>query len=238
MTLSFYSAFYGMLFFLSLNLIQVQNYGALEAGMAQLPVMLLVVLFSPVAGNLVDRFGPRVPLTIGGMVGSAGFLLLSRPGRTAGPAAYWVEFFPPLVLLGIAMGMTATPLSTTILNSVPPRHLGIASGINSTLSRLSSVLGIAVLGPLAMITFRHALTCDAQANAAGESLTAALERQSNKLANARPPSGMSPELSEAFENLVRLAYTDSFRVLSLTSAAVVTLSTLVAAVMLMRPPRH
>ncbi len=73
-----------------------------------------------------------------------------------------MHFFPPLLLLGMAMGMSAAPLSTTIMNSVPQSHVGIASGINSTLSRLSSVLGIAVLGPIAILTFRQSLMLQAK----------------------------------------------------------------------------
>jgi hypothetical protein len=63
-------------------------------------------------------------------------------------------------------------------------------------------------------------------------LTVAIERESHKLANAIPPAGLAPELSELFENLVRVAYIDSFRVISLMSAAAVAVSTLVAAGML------
>jgi MFS family permease len=232
MTLCFYSSLYGMLFFLSLNLIQVQNYSAFQTGIAQIPVMLLVILLSPVAGKLVDRYGPRFPLVIGGFAGSIGFLLLARPGLTAGPAAYWSQFLPPLMVLGGAMGMTAAPLSTTIINSVPSHHLGIASGVNSTLSRLSGVLGIALLGPLAISAFRKAMTDFAKSCELGEGMIGVIERESHKLANAIPPAGMSPELSQMFDSLVRTAYIDAFRLISLTSAAAVGLSTLVAAGML------
>jgi EmrB/QacA subfamily drug resistance transporter len=232
MTLCFYSTLYGMLFFLSLNLIQVQGYSALETGIAQVPVMLFVILLSPLAGKLVDRYGPRVPLVVGGLVASTGFLLLSRAGLPVGSSGYWTQFFPPLLLLGAAMGMTAAPLSTTIINSVPSCHLGIASGINSTLSRLSGVLGIAMLGPLAITTFRRAMIDEAKSSDLSAGLTVAIERESHKLANAIPPAGLAPELSELFENLVRVAYIDSFRVISLMSAAAVAVSTLVAAGML------
>ena len=157
LTVCFYSSLYGMLFFLALNLIQVHGYAASAAGAAQLPVMVLVIVLSPIAGSLVDRYGPCLPLTVGGLLGDLGFLLLARPSVTSGWADYWTSFFPPLLLLGAAMGMSAAPLSTTIMNSVPQAQFGIASGINSMLSRLSSVLGIAVFGPIAIPTFRLSL---------------------------------------------------------------------------------
>lgn len=234
LTVCFYSGLYGMLFFLALNLIQIQDYRASIAGAAQLPVMLLVILLSPVAGGLVDRYGPRGPLTVGGILATLGFLLLARPGLTSGSLGYWTDFFPPLLLLGMAMGMSAAPLSTTIMNSVPQSHVGIASGINSTLSRLSSVLGIAVLGPIAILTFRQSLMLQSKSFSLSDEWRRVLQRESWRLADAVPPPGMSPEMTDAVEHAIRLAYIDAFRAVSCLSAAIVGLSTLLAAVMLER----
>ena len=51
-------------------------------------------------GALVDRHGPRFPLTIGPFTAGAGFLLLTCPGVGQGPAGFWTSFFPGLLLLG------------------------------------------------------------------------------------------------------------------------------------------
>jgi hypothetical protein len=128
--------------------------------------------------------------------------------------------------------MCAAPLSTTIMNSVPQTHVGIASGVNSTLSRLSSVLGIAVLGPIAVFCFRRSLIGQAETLPLDADRASSLQRESWRLADAMPPPGMSPELTGAVENAIRLAYIDAFRAVSCLSAAVVGLSTLLAAVML------
>ena len=234
LTLCFYSGLYGMLFFLALNLIQVQNYPASVAGLAQLPVMLMVILLSPLAGSIVDRYGPRVPLTIGGILATCGFLLLARPGLTTGASEYWVHFFPPLALLGIAMGMSAAPLSTTIMNAVPDSRIGVASGINSTLSRLSSVFGIAVLGPIAIHLFSQSLLLQAKAFSLSHDIMTALDRESRRLADAMPPPGMSPQITDAVDHAIRIAYVDAFRAVSCVAAAVVGLSTLLAAMLLER----
>ncbi len=214
LTVCFYSGVYGMLFFLALNLIQVQDYASSTAGLAQLPVMLLVIVVSPMAGALVDRCGPRLPLTIGGTLATLGFLLLARPGLTSGPADYWRDFLPPLAVLGMAMGMSAAPLSTTIMNSVPGSQLGVASGINSTLSRLSAVLGLAILGPIAILSFRGSLMAQSGILSLSGDVSLALQRESRKLADAIPPSGMSPEMTSAIEQAIRIAYVDAFRVVS------------------------
>jgi len=65
LSLLFYMAFHGMLFFLPLNLIQVQGYDPALAGLAQLPLMAMLILLSRWAGQLLDRRGPRLALTVG-----------------------------------------------------------------------------------------------------------------------------------------------------------------------------
>jgi EmrB/QacA subfamily drug resistance transporter len=234
LTVCFYSGVYGMLFFLALNLIQVQGYPASLAGAAQLPLMATVIVLAPFAGTLVDRFGPRFPISLGGMLGGLGFLLLCHPSVTSGLGDYWFSFFPPLLLLGAAMGMSAAPLSTTIMNSVPPKHFGIASAINSMLSRLSSVLGVAILGPIAMVTFRRSLRLQTE-SLLDDRRSMLLQRESWRLADAVPPPGISPEMAEAVQNGIHVAYVDAFRAVSAAAAAAVIVSTLVAAKMLGRP---
>jgi EmrB/QacA subfamily drug resistance transporter len=238
LTLCFYSGLYGMLFFVALNLIQVQDYPASIAGLAQLPVMLLVILLSPVSGRMVDRYGPRVPLTCGGVLGMLGFMLLARPGLTSGPSDYWIHFFPPLALLGLAMGMSAAPLSTTIMNSVPQRQVGVGSGINSTLSRLSAVLGLAALGPIAILSFSRSLMLQSQSFSLSGEAVIALQQESRRLADAMPPSGMSPEMTDAVEHAIRIAYVDAFRIVACVSAITVGLSTVLAAALIERRSAH
>lgn len=234
MTLSFYSGLYGMLFFLSLNLVQVQGYRASMAGAAQLPVMVLVVVLSPVAGSLVDRRGPRLPLTIGGVLGTIGFLLLASPATTSGESDYWTTFFPPLVCLGAAMGMVAATLSTTIMNSVSQSRVGIASGINSTLSRLSNVLGVALLGPVALFTFGRSLNRQCGSLPVPDAALHDLRADAIRLGDTVPPTGISPDLSKLVQDAILLAQVDSFRAVSILSALAVALSTLITVLLLER----
>ena len=190
LTLSFYSGLYGMLFFFSLNLIQVQGYDPALAGLTQLPLMILVVALSRWAGGLVDRYGPRLPLTIGPTMAGFGFLLFALPGLTKGPADFWSYYLPPLVLLGLAMGMTVAPLSTTVMGSVSWNRTGLASGINSALSRLSSVLGIAILGPIALVSFNQSLASRTAALDLSEEARVAVLEQATNLGDAKVPIGL------------------------------------------------
>ncbi|MBT4865646.1 MAG: DHA2 family efflux MFS transporter permease subunit, partial [Planctomycetaceae bacterium] len=233
-TLCFYSGLFGMMFFLSLNLIQVQQYDPAFAGLAQLPLMLLVVLLSPMAGRLVDRYGPRLPLVIGGTLASLGFLVLAQTGLTAGPREYWSSFLPALTLLGLAMGISAAPLSTTVMNSVQHEQTGVGSGINSTLSRLSAVLGVAVLGLVALLSFEHSLMSQVSELHLSSEETAILANESIKLAEAQPPPGMPVEAAAAVKLEIKRAYITAFRNVSYVCAGTVGFSTLITAALIPR----
>jgi MFS family permease len=103
LTLLLYAALGGGLYFFPLNLIQVQGYSATVAGAALLPFIVILFLFSAKAGQLVDRFGPRLPLVVGPLIAGLGFALFAVPGIAAN---YWTAFFPAVVVLGIGMTIT------------------------------------------------------------------------------------------------------------------------------------
>jgi MFS family permease len=229
LTLLLYSGFYGMMVFLSLNLIQLQHYGEVSAGLAQLPVMLLVVLLSPWVGRVVDRRGPRRLLLVGPAVAGGGYLALAAPGVTAGPADYWQWYLPPLVLLGVAMGLTAVPLTATIVDSLSLERAGLAAGLNSTLSRLSSVLGVALLGPVALGVFGHTLTTQTAALPLTEDQKSALAGESRAFGEAQPPAGLSPALQTTVERTIEVSLVRAFRAVCLLCAGASWLGTLLTA---------
>lgn len=83
LTLCLYGALSGALFFLPLNLIQVQGYSATAAGAALLPFVLLLSLLSRWSGGLVSRVGAKLPLMVGPGMVALGLLLFMRPGVEA-----------------------------------------------------------------------------------------------------------------------------------------------------------
>lgn len=140
-----YAALGGVFFWLVVTLQVVAGWGALQAGTALLPVTLLMLLFSPRAGAVGDRLGPRLPLTVGPLVAAAGVALLAGVGPGA---SYLVDVLPGVALLGAGLTITVTPLTSTVLAAVEGRA-GLASGVNNAVARTGGLVSISVLPTLA-----------------------------------------------------------------------------------------
>jgi EmrB/QacA subfamily drug resistance transporter len=150
-TLSAYAGLIGGLFFVTLFLQQVAGYTALEAGLATTPISVILFALSPRWGRLASGTGPRLPMTLGPIVGGVGLLLMLRMGASAD---YLTDVLPAILVFGLGLSATVAPLTATVLDSVEERHVGIASGINNGVSRVAGLLAIAVLG--AVISARFA----------------------------------------------------------------------------------
>ncbi|MEU9027303.1 MFS transporter [Streptomyces sp. NPDC048383] len=145
-TVCVYAAFGGFFFLIVLQLQVVSGYSALAAGAALLPTTALMLLLSARSGELGERIGPRIPLTVGPLLCAAGMLLTMR----AGPDASYVrDVLPALLILGAGMVTLVAPLTATVLASVDPGRAGLASGINNAAARAAGLLAVAALPLLA-----------------------------------------------------------------------------------------
>lgn len=215
LTLLLYAALGGALYFLPLNLIQVQGYSATVAGAALLPFIFIMFALSGWAGQLVDRFGPRMPLVVGPSIAAVGFALFALPGVGA---SYWSGFLPAVVVLGFGMTVTIAPLTTTVMNAVGPDLAGVASGVNNAVSRAAAVLAIAVFGAIMAWAFDVALAEHLRGMGVSAQVSAFLEGERSKLAGAALPPGVDAETTAALKRAVAESFVAGFRWVMLLSA--------------------
>jgi EmrB/QacA subfamily drug resistance transporter len=199
-TLVVYAALGGVFFWLVVTLQVVAGFGPLEAGLALLPVTLLMLLFSSRAGVLGERLGPRLPMSAGPAVAAVGVAALSQVGSDT---TYLTGVLLPVTLLGIGLTLTVTPLTSTALSSAPRERAGLASGVNNAVARTGGLLIVAVLpvltgldpggfqNPAALApAFRTAMLVCAGLLAAGGLIAGLFIRKPQPLT---PPSGSAGE---------------------------------------------
>jgi MFS family permease len=138
-----YGAFTVMLTLIPFVMIRGAHLPTLAAGLAFIPLQVLIAVVSPLAGMLCRRFGRRMPLFAGGAVVALGCAMTLRVGSSA---TYWADIFPPILLLSVGMSLAIAPLTTLVLTSVESDRAGTASGINSAVSRAGSLFAISLLG--------------------------------------------------------------------------------------------
>ncbi|MDQ8701637.1 MFS transporter [Streptomyces sp. LHD-70] len=142
-TLCVYGAFGGFFFLAALQLQVVAGYSALGAGTALLPTTVLMLLLSARSGDLAQRTGPRLPLTVGPLLCAAGMLLMLRVDGT--DTSYATDVLPAMVVLGLGMVTLVAPLTATVLASVDTAYAGLASGVNNAAARAAGLVTVAAL---------------------------------------------------------------------------------------------
>lgn len=218
LTLFLYGALAGALFFLPLNLIQIQGYTESIAGLAILPQSIILALLSPRMGDFVDRYGPRLPLIGGPILVGIAFVALSLPGFTAGPSEYWTTYLPGTILLGIGMGIVVAPLTTTVMGSVPQRNTGVASGVNNAVSRSSGVLATAIMGGIALIFFSSVLTPRVQSLDLNDTQEEAILASAEDLAGMTAPDTLTEDTANTLRRDINESFIETFRLMMLIGA--------------------
>jgi predicted MFS family arabinose efflux permease len=142
-------------FFLTLFLQQIAGYSPFKAGLALIPLTIAVFLLSRYVGRLSIRFGPRIFMAAGPLLGAVSILALARLPEHLN---YWVDLLPPLVGFAIALSLIVAPLTTTVLNDAGPGDAGIASGINNAVARVAGLIAIAAVGVAAAGSTDHLST--------------------------------------------------------------------------------
>ncbi|WP_051425533.1 MFS transporter [Jiangella gansuensis] len=146
MTFAVYAGLSGVMFFLIMQLQVSLEWSPLEAGIATLPITILMLLFSGRSADLAARFGVRPPLVVGTACGAVGIALLSAVDAGDG---YVAGVLPGVTLLGIGLTILVPTLTATVMASAPQHLAGIASGVNNGVSRAAGLIAVAALPAVA-----------------------------------------------------------------------------------------
>jgi EmrB/QacA subfamily drug resistance transporter len=140
LTLTAYGALGALFFFFATYLQVVGGYKPLAAGLASLPVTIVMMVLSSRVGGLTTKIGPRRLMTAGGALTAVGTLILATSGHHPD---YWARIFPALLVFSLGLVMIAVPVTVTVLNSTVVERAGIASGVNNAVARAAGALAVA-----------------------------------------------------------------------------------------------
>ena len=144
---------FGVFFFISLYVQNVLGYSPTKAGAIFLPMTILIILIAPIAGKLSDRVGSRWLMGAGMTILGVSLLLYQRIGLHTG---FW-SLLPQLVLGGIGMALTMSPMTSAAMGSVPTDKAGVGSGVLNSFRQVGGSLGIALMGAI-LLTYQHPTT--------------------------------------------------------------------------------
>ncbi|HET9115978.1 MAG TPA: MFS transporter [Gaiellaceae bacterium] len=135
---------FGVFFFVSLYIQNILHWTPTKAGAAFLPMTILIIIVAPLAGKLSDRVGSRWLMGGGMTLVSISLLLYQRVGLHS---TFWT-LLPAMLLGGIGMAMTMSPMTAAAMSSVPVDKAGVGSGVLNSFRQLGGSLGIALMGAI------------------------------------------------------------------------------------------
>jgi EmrB/QacA subfamily drug resistance transporter len=135
---------FGVFFYVSLYVQNILGFSPTKAGAVFLPMTVLIILIAPIAGNLSDRIGSRWLMGAGMTLLGISLLLYLRVGLHT---TFW-GLLPQLVVGGVGMAMTMSPMTSAAMASVPLDKAGVGSGVLNSFRQVGGSLGIALMGAI------------------------------------------------------------------------------------------
>ena len=200
-TLAIYAGLSVSTFLIVLFLQQVSGYSALNAGLALLPVTIIMFLLSPRFGGLSAKYGPRWFMGLGPLIAGIGFLWI---GRLPLDFNYWTHLLPGVIIFGLGLSITVAPLTEAILGDVPHQEAGVASAINNAVARIAGLVAVAAVGAIVALQFGNALQRDLCVPVSGH----ALEQAKQASLVTTPPKPYQNDVS--FKNALQDASVSAF----------------------------
>jgi EmrB/QacA subfamily drug resistance transporter len=212
-TLGIYAGLSAATFLIVIYLQQVVGYTALAAGLALLPVTIIMFFLSSKSGTLAAKYGPRLFMGFGPIIAGIGFLMMLRIGSHVD---YWSQLFPAILIFGFGLVTTVAPLTATILGDVPPKQAGIASAVNNAMSRVAGLVAIALIGVIIQARFSSSLEHNRYLSSLPFKYIASSKSAPLQLT---PPAGYKS--SQAYRNVLSEASVSAFH------AGIITMSALI-----------
>jgi EmrB/QacA subfamily drug resistance transporter len=209
-TLLMYAGLAILQFFLVLFLQQVAGYSALDAGLALMPVTVVLFLLSKRAGRLADRYGPRPFMGCGPLVSAAGLALVTM--RVDADIDYATDLLPGVLVFSLGLAATVAPLTATVLADADEHKAGIASGVNNAIARVAGLLAVAALGAVVATQFGTALDDRLAGRELGPPARAAVEQARERTIARAQVRGLPPDQARAVAQAAEGAAVESFRV--------------------------
>ena len=151
-----YGALYGQLVYTQLYL-QFLGFSPFEAALLTIPASVIMIALASRFGSLADKHGPRLYLTAGPILVGVGILLILP---VAERSDFWVAGTASIVVFALGLAMLVAPITAAALKSAPSEYAGIASGVNSTVSRLGNLIAVALIGLVISLVFQAQVSAE------------------------------------------------------------------------------
>jgi MFS family permease len=231
-TLLIYFVFSGAIFILSFLFQQYVGMRPPIAGLAVLPVTLIIAVLSGPSGRITDRFGPRGQMIAGpALVAAASTWFLWR----AGGGDYLSDYLPGIVLQGLGIVLIIPSITTSALHVVP-QYSGTASGVNNALARVAGLLAIAAVGSALGFGFATTLEDRLEEEDISQSQRTAVLEQSDRLLNLELPADLTPAQRRRIGEHARESFIAGTRMAFTITLVLSTLTILVTALTIPRSP--
>jgi len=142
---------FGVFFFVSLYVQKILHYSPTQAGATFLPMVLLISFIAPISGKLSDRIGSRWLMGGGMTLLGISLLLYERVGVHSN---FWT-LLPQMIVGGVGMAMTMSPMTSAAMGAVPVEKAGVGSGVLNSFRQVGGSLGIAVMGAIIASYLHH-----------------------------------------------------------------------------------
>jgi EmrB/QacA subfamily drug resistance transporter len=149
-----FSGQFAAFYFVSLYLQQVLGYSPIATGTAFLPFCAGIVIGSALAGRILHRTGPRLPLALGSAFAAAGFCWFAAAMAAGGGFA--TAILGPSLVVSIGIGLSIAPVGTAATSGVTPAEAGMAASLITSSRQIGGSIGLAVMATVAItVTGRH-----------------------------------------------------------------------------------